>query len=528
MRAEDLEERLQNLIDGSISPQDLEALKAVLATDVSARMLYLDTVEIHGMLGQRNAGATGEVVPMDRVLARQKRRAFRLAGVATAAAVAAALVVSVLVVLPDAPVARFDVSPKTEFTLTHAVRDGERAPEGRVVEVGSRLRVERGAVELSFASGVKGIVRGPADLTLRGEGLVDLASGIVWFEVPLRAVGFQVDTPDFLLTDLGTEFGVASRPGVMDEVHVFSGEVEVRHHRGLEEKVSVVAGQARAAGGDGGWEQVDYSPGLFVTELPGGDPAPPYLHWSFDSFEGEVVPVGGTHPAAAEIISTRGFPGEGPEVIEGPVGGALAFDATGDHIKTDWPGIGGSVARSVAFWVRLPSPGVPGQNSTLVTWGDPTLNSPNRGWAVHAVNMENTITEPLREKLRGRTLLQLWTGVTWITGVTDLADGEWHHVAICYGGNTGAGGRPQVTAYVDGRYEPTYHHSPRTGGTYPPTPPIDTDISSSSSNPLLIGRSKTRPRASCNAAIDELYIFEGSLGHDLVYSLAHPTPGWRP
>ena len=77
-----------------------------------------------------------------------------------------------------------------------------------------------------------------------------------------------------------------------------------------------------------------------------------------------------------------------------------------------------------------------------------------------------------------------------------------------------------MRAYLDGLYQKTSHYSPAVGRAYPKLPPINTDIDSAFSNPLLVGRSKTRLRESCNAAIDELYIFEGHLNQDLVQALA--------
>lgn len=528
-----LESRLQDLVEGRATAEELEELKALLAGDEAARQLYLEVVQIHGMLGQRDHrgfGSFAEVVPMDRIVARQRRRSMRIAGLSAAAAVVVAAVVLMYTILPSPPAARFAVSPQADFILTHVPAEDGSEPEGNVLQPGSRLQVTRGTVELSFGSGVRGIVRAPADLTLRAEDLVALRYGTTWYDVPQKAVGFQVDTPDFLLTDLGTQFGIVSRPGTMDEVHVFKGEVEVRHHAGLGQTISVAAGNARLAGGDGGWQEIAQVPSLFLTVLADEEPVPHYLHWAFDGFEGDTLPVGGTHPAASTITSTRGYPDEGPQPVDGVLGGALAFDAAGDHIKTDWPGIGGSKARSVAFWLRLPpAAGTSGENATLITWGDPSADNPNRGWAVQAAREPGTFPKDMRAELRGRTLLQLWTGAGWLTGTTDLADGEWHHVAFCYTGEDDAEGRPLVLAYIDGFYEKTHrHHSPAVGRAYAEAPAIDTDISGAFSNPLLIGRSKTRLRDSCNAAIDELYIFDGHLSQDLVYALARAAEGWRP
>ncbi len=522
-----LEGLIQDVLDGEPIGEELEALQHELRANPEARAIYRDHIRINAALTPSSESVqqpVAEIIPMDRLIERQRRKALKITAIGTAAAIVALAFVLKLVVLPNAPVARFKISPKTDFTLTHAVPDGEAAPEGRVVEVGSRLTVERGAVELSFASGVKGIIRGPADFTLREEDLVELRSGTVWFDVPRAAVGFRVDTPDFLLTDLGTEFGVVSRPDVMDEVHVFSGEVEVRHHRGLEEAISVTEGQARVAGRLGGWEEADYSPTLFATHLPNGDPAPPYLYWSFDGFEGDSLPVEGTHPAAAEISSSRGIAGEGPQVVEGRVGRALSFDKVGDHIETDWPGIGGGEARSVAFWLRLPPvPDGTTYNSTYVTWGEPLDRKVNESWSVRVTNIGIQLPPAVQAQMHGRTFLQLWFGATVIDGTTDLADGEWHHVAVCYKGGADPSGRPKVDVYLDGRWEPTHF-----SGANAREIPVRTATGRAGVNPLLIGRSKTRREVSCDAALDELFIFEGYLRHDLVYSLAHAAEGWRP
>jgi len=57
-----------------------------------------------------------------------------------------------------------------------------------------------------------------------------------------------VRTPGLVLTDLGTEFGLLSKPGALGEVHVFSGKVEILNSKGLKKQEVLEAGQARKAG----------------------------------------------------------------------------------------------------------------------------------------------------------------------------------------------------------------------------------------------------------------------------------------
>lgn len=86
--------------------------------------------------------------------------------------------------------------------------------------------------------------------------------------VPPGASGFQVSTPDLVLTDLGTEFGIASKADFLDEVHVFLGSVEVANRNGLQHKELLKAGQARVAEPTGRWRPVAIDPDPFLKKLP--------------------------------------------------------------------------------------------------------------------------------------------------------------------------------------------------------------------------------------------------------------------
>ena len=86
------------------------------------------------------------------------------------------------------------------------------------------LVLQRGAVELEFSSGAKGILEGPARLRLISGKEVDLSEGRLRVSVPPEAHGFTVRGKDFAAVDLGTEFGVIA--GAVPEVHVFEGKVE--------------------------------------------------------------------------------------------------------------------------------------------------------------------------------------------------------------------------------------------------------------------------------------------------------------
>lgn len=374
------------------------------------------------------------------------------------------------------------------------------------------MKLSRGFIELRFNSGVRGVVSAPADLTLRGEALLGLNYGKVWFEVPAEAVGFQVDTPEFLLTDLGTEFGILSTIAAPDEVHVFNGRVEVKNHQGAGELVEIAAVSGRAAGADGGWLNVEVDPDAFFDSLPA--PAPPYLYWSFDDDSGFPMTAAGTHPDCTAVSLRELADGGSPQRIVGRVGHAISFGGTRASLGSDWAGVSGGGARTVAFWLKLPvmSAEESGQvrTSTLVHWGKFDMGA-NGDWAVRATNLKFREPED-KHVVTGTTHLTLELGAGWVTGSTPLGDGQWHHIAVRYNGETDSERRPVVTMWVDGRIDESLYYSPS------PSLPINTNTQSGA--PLHIARSRTGGSAPFLGQIDELYIFEGRVDNNLIRELA--------
>ena len=57
-------------------------------------------------------------------------------------------------------------------------------------------------------------------------------TGKVTANVPPRAIGFRIDTPDMEVIDLGTEFALRVDPAGESRLHVLEGEVEARKENG--------------------------------------------------------------------------------------------------------------------------------------------------------------------------------------------------------------------------------------------------------------------------------------------------------
>ncbi len=89
------------------------------------------------------------------------------------------------------------------------------------------LRLESGVVEISFGSGAKAAVEGPAELKLTSPNRIELNRGKLAAEVPHHTIGFTVRTPNATVVDLGTRFGIDAKARSDSEVDVFEGKVHV-------------------------------------------------------------------------------------------------------------------------------------------------------------------------------------------------------------------------------------------------------------------------------------------------------------
>ncbi|MBT7957766.1 MAG: FecR domain-containing protein [Akkermansiaceae bacterium] len=288
MNRRELEMHLQELFEGRLMGDDLEELQHELRTNPEAKDAYCDYAHLHNALQLRNEGVDSlNVIPMDRAIQRDQRRNFRTAMLISVAVVAIiGVVMSLFIARTPPPTLRFSTSPGTDLTISHQLT-GEGAPEGQVLEPGSSIELSRGTVELEFASGVRGIIQGPAAMTLRREDLLELDKGTAWFEVPPEAIGFKVSTAEMVVTDLGTEFGIRSRANAPDEVHVFSGKVEILHRKGVKKQSVVTTGQARVAGPVGRWQETALRRDYFLSELPKTEPKPLVIFE--DSFENPAI-----------------------------------------------------------------------------------------------------------------------------------------------------------------------------------------------------------------------------------------------
>lgn len=503
----ELESRIQDLFEGALADDQWPELRAELLESEEARDIYYSYAQIHTLLAEKAHGAHSltlktPVIPMEDVLAGQRRKSLRYAALSAAAVVVIGLILMRMFFTEPKPAGlAITLSPGSEFTLTDGV--GHDAAGEMSMVKGSRLQISQGAVELTFGSGVKSIVTAPADLTMHDDDVLFLNQGTAWFHVPAQAVGFQVITRDLDIVDLGTEFGVQSSPENHDEIHVITGKVAVTARHVRMETATLIAGEARRIDPVGRLVTIPTESSAFVKSLP---KSLPYMHWSFDEVHDGGFAADGNH---ARLPFGKGSPREKPASsmqVDGRFGKAVLFDGqAGEEILTRWPGISGSRPRTVACWIKATRDAPQQEVDNIIVWG---LNNVDHfGWNTKWKLM----VDPYRLQVSG------YQGRKTSTTAV-ITDGQWHHIACTH--RLDASGKPQVKFYVDGILAESQWISPYASGIES-TRTITNDPAS---DPVLFGADLFTPghgyRNHFRGQLDEVYIFEGVLSESAIKTLA--------
>jgi hypothetical protein len=112
--------------------------------------------------------------------------------------------------------------------------------------------------------------------------------------------------------------------------------------------------------------------------------------------------------------------------------GALEFTGPGDFVEmAGYGGVNGTNPRTMTAWIKTTTP-----NRTILSWG---LNVAGQKW-----RMRSDATGGLRGEVNGG----------YHYGVTNIADGRWHHVAITFE-DDGTPDALDLMLYVDGQLDAT-------------------------------------------------------------------------
>ena len=178
-------------------------------------------------------------------------------------------------------------------------------------------------------------------------------------------------------------------------------------------------------------------------------------YWPFDDGPGSQTAGESVAQNDGTLISditdpTIGWSDDAPSTPFGQTS-SVVFNGTDSFIQTEFPGIGASDARTVAFWVKTEDLATHG----IVAWGDSIVNGEKYHVRVNDAEGNGPLGA-IRTEVQGGFNI----------GTTNIADGRWHHVASVFP-DDGSANVEDVLHYVDGVLDVA-------GGVNPVG--IDTDI----------------------------------------------------
>lgn len=376
--------------------------------------------------------------------------------------------------------------------LSTVTRQGDWVSPGKIV-------LEQGTLGLTFDSGALVVLNAPAEFDIETSSRAFLHSGQAVAQVPEPAIGFIINTPNSTIVDLGTEFTVSVDEGE-STVKVLEGEVQAyatntdgqTHDVILTENQAVRINEAteEAFSDAHDFEYTEFHDWTLFYE-----PDAKYVHFDFETSKNRINSTGtwgknyrgGFRPLNWDKDST-------PDSVPGVFGNGLRFDGDGRFIASDFEGISGAQARTVACWVRIP-PNVKNPAASIVSWGE---HRRGKHWQIGINNVGDFGTV-------GAIRTDFSSG--YVTGSTDLRDGRWHHIVSVYIGGNSPDIAAHVRHYVDGKLEPV-------SGIKQLPVDIDTTTDTERSiDNLKIGYRKRKAQDSevMNGAIDELYIFDAAI-----------------
>jgi hypothetical protein len=303
------------------------------------------------------------------------------------------------------------------------------------------LNLDSGTALIAFNSGATAVVEGPAVLSIESANRMFLKSGKLTAEVPPPASGFTVNTPRFNAVDIGTRFGVSVESNGDSELHVMQGKVEVSRASGNSVSTLVREGLAFRADGRTRSElmPIPYAGDQFALKVGVQELSRPALHYTFDDSSGAIVEDSGGEPLFDVNIVASGELDRSPKRGPGRKGAGLVFQpgetldvALSKDFRLEDP-------HTIAFWVKIP-PRLDGEvQEEILSYGREGLS-----WGI-SCNLAS------HRGVRGAVRINCPSG--FVIGSSDIADGNWHHIAYRFLGGEEADIASHLHLFVDGRTE---------------------------------------------------------------------------
>ena len=336
-------------------------------------------------------------------------------------------------VAPASFVARIEDSTAVEWAPSTA---GQIREDGWLTA--GLLEINSGTVMIAFNSGATTVVEAPAKLSIETGNRVFLKTGSLTANVPPRASGFTVNTPRLNAVDIGTRFGISVAENGDSELHVMEGEVEASRTSGNAVAVLVKEGLALRADSRTRNElkAVPYGGDNFTMQIGQQRNPEPLLRYSFDESGGAVVEDTGSLKQFDVPLVGSGELGTSPRRAAGQSGGGLVFQP-GDHLNAPLSKeFRLDEAHTVSFWVKVPPKLGRDSDEIFLHFGRETLD-----WQI-ACNFSQS------NGAKGALRVGFTDG--YVIGSTDIADGNWHHIAYRFIGGEDADISSHVHLFVDG------------------------------------------------------------------------------
>lgn len=352
------------------------------------------------------------------------------------------------------------------------------------------LELQSGVVEIAFNSGARVFLEGPAKLSVESENRAFLEAGNLTAEVNSHSTGFTINTPRMNIVDIGTRFGVKVDDTGDTEVHVMEGEVEASRSGGNAVEVLLREGLALRADSRplSSMTPIPYAGDQFVLTAGPSPSETPAIQFHFDESGGAALVDSGSSPKGGpyDLSLLDGQFDEVPKRAPGFSGGGLVFmggETLSTYLSSDFRL---DDPFTIAFWLKVPPRLGREEDHVILGWG-----RDGNSWEIGCQTGSG-----------GSLVVRRNDGFQ--VGSTDLADGNWHHIAVRYIGNERKlSARSHIHLYVDGKLETIQAWNPGT--------PIEGRVSE-----LRIGDLKA---SGFPGWIDEITVFDEAISTERIQTL---------
>jgi hypothetical protein len=247
--------------EGGLGESDFNTLQRRLAAEPDLLALYREHALLHHSLCEEFEGrqSLGDSVPSVSRLPRWLLPLLAILG-------ALALAFFAWKLTHPAGVASLMAGSSLSSDAVATV-DGRPMLSGAGFAPGSRLTLEQGWARLNLPGKVTAIIEAPAEVVYESARHLRIENGRARFQLPSGLEGFTVKTASFTAVNRGTGFGVISRPGAADELHVFEGEVGLQATTGGT-TAALKSGEAASIDGSGSLSRMPARESDFVSLTP--------------------------------------------------------------------------------------------------------------------------------------------------------------------------------------------------------------------------------------------------------------------